>query len=368
MLNLNTLLRPIGVSLALGALAPATMAGISSDSNDFELVLFVVDQTNAKLSYTLDLGIKASEFWVQAQQDTGASLFRTLDPLTDPAFKTFIDAATPSTTRWMVAAFGRNDVEGSRSLFSTLTNNNVVATQTQSFDRMKSLGSGDMVANLPPFSDFTGRLNSAGPAQIKQSTHNSAANGSSVASKDDGNTTTYMSRGNGFGDTALGDGTCMVAYLVCAGNPVGVSSWFYKLTPVLTTPGTPQDGVEGDPVIVDEFDNLTADGFWGFAKNTTTGKYILSYTLTGSNPKSLVSTDAGRNRLSAIDYSAQSGSARQISFAADDVANLVTENAWASAATATAVPEPASWHFALLGLLGVGAAARRKTARAQRNG
>ncbi len=357
--RLTSMLRPLVISMGLATASCASMAAISTNADSFELFLVVADQANAKMSYTLDLGVNAMDFWVQGQQDIGASLFRTIKPGEDEAFKAFIDAANPSTTNWMIATFSKNPVEGSRTVFSTLTNNNTVATQTKSFDNMKALDSGDMTSAIPAYADYLSTLNSAGPAQILKSTHNSAANGSSVASKNAGNTSTYLSRSVGFGDSASGnsDGTCMLAYLVCAGNPVGVSSWFYRLTPVLVTVGKPEDGVDAAPVIVDEFDNLGADGYWGFIKDPNSSNYILSYTLNGANPKVLVSTDAGRTRQSFVDYSAQSGIARLIGgIGADDVA-------FRPSAAVSAVPEPTGWMLMVIGLLGVAAACRAELPR-----
>lgn len=326
--------------------AQATIQFIAGGANSSELFLTVLDQTNAKMSYTLDLGVTTRDFYIAAQQDTGASLFRTLDPATDAAFSTFLASANLSTTRWMITGIQFDPAnQVNNQLFTTATNDGVVATQTASFDRMSSPFSGDFAGTFTGIQTYLGNLNVAAPGgalPILASTHNSVANGSSVASKPAGDTQTYAQLLGGFTDTVGGgDGDCLINGKFCAGNPLGKSSWFYRITAAQDEDGNVDNFSK---VILDEFDNLTADGYWGFIKDPNSSNYILSYTLNGANPKTLVSTDAGRVRQSFLDYSAQSGSVRLIGgVAVDDVA-FTTGNA------ITAVPEPQAWALMLAGL------------------
>ena len=326
--------------LAAPSLALATVM-IGTGGTPVELTLTLVDQTNSKLSYTLDLGIDAASFWVQGQQDTGASLFRTIDPNTDAAFKSFITQANLSTTRWMLFGGGWGaPTQAEITLYTTQTNNGLLADQQKYFDKFHKIVSTDLVNNTTALSTYFSNLNIANQGvDIVLNTHDKTDNGSSMASKTAGNTRTYASRDTGFSNGSTGDGDCIISGYFCVGNPIGKSSWFYKITPALV------DGdVDASPVVIDEFDNLTADGYWGFIKAPNSSKYILSYTLNGANPKSLVSTDAGTTRLSFTEYSAQSGTARLIGgLAADDVA-------FAGTSAVTAVPEPQGWALMLAGL------------------
>lgn len=346
--------------IAAAALGTGAKAAILTGPDNGELFLVVMDPVTAKMSYTLDLGISAKDFWATAQQDVGASLFRTLDPTTDSAFQTFINAANLATTSWMLLGFAVDQSEvTNRTAFTTLTNNGSVAKQTISFDGMRSLKS-------PALSDIAGgmasttisTLSGATNAEILASTHDTAEHGSAVASKDAGNSLTYFARSTGFGDSASGsgDGSCILNFQVCAGNPIGTSSWFYRLTPTLVDPADPAAGIDDVSVTHDEFDNLGGDGYWGFIKDPTSNKHFLSYTLAGANPTALVSTDPGRFRLSTIDYSARSGGARLIGgLAADDVAFQI--------GTVSAVPEPESWGLMLAGLGTLVGARRLRRAR-----
>lgn len=354
---LHTRLRNLGLAsllVALQASAQAAILGAALNSDGTnqspELFLVLFDQTTSKTSYTLNLGIDAANFWVQAQQDTGASLFRTLDPATDSAFNSFISGANLSNVRWMITG-GTFDgrAEADRVIYVTQTNNNSLADQRAFYDRAHGVLSGDMTTALSSMGTYVKTLNGARPGiDIVQSTIGSTSRGGSgFASKLAGNTATYTDATTGFKGLATGsDGSCIYQGFFCAGNPLGVSSWFYKVMPSL---------LEGEidpssPVVIDEFDNVNADGYWGLIKDPNSSKYVLSYTLTGANPSTLVSTDGGRTRLSFVDYSAQSGIARLIGISADDVALQ---------STVTAVPEPAQWGL-LLGGVGLLAALRRR--------
>ncbi|MFG6429493.1 PEP-CTERM sorting domain-containing protein [Roseateles sp. LYH14W] len=348
------------VFVAAAALGTGTNAAIMTGPDNGELFLVVMDPVTAKMSYTLDLGISAKDFWATAQQDVGASLFRTLDPTTDSAFQTFMNAADLATTSWMLLGFAVDQSdETNRTAFTTLTNNGSVAKQTISYDGMRSLRSPALAGTSAVLTSTTiSTLNGATNADILASTHDTADHGSAVASKDAGNSLTYFSRNTSFGDSASGsgDGSCFLNFQVCAGNPIGTSSWFYRLTPTLVDPADPAAGIDDVSVTHDEFDNLGGDGYWGFIKDPTSSKHFLSYTLAGANPTVLTSTDAGRFRLSTIDYSAQSGGARLIGgLAADDVAFQL--------GTVSAVPEPESWGLMLGGLAMLVGARRLRRAR-----
>jgi MYXO-CTERM domain-containing protein len=371
MLNASTtrfpFLRPLlGLALCTAVLAPAK-AELKFASQGSELVLMLLDQKKAEMTYIKDLGLVANDFWITAQQDAGASLFKTLDPGTDPALKTFLDNADLASVRWIVMA---NNIgsgqEIEKNLYFTLNNSGSVATQSANFETMKSIESRDFNGPLDEPFNYLKKVAGANPQEILMSTLASADNGSALASNAAGNTLTYAGMRTRFfaKNNNLAPGDCVAVQRLCMGNPLGTSSWFYRATAFAL------DGeVDGyQPIVYDEFDNLSGDGYWGLIKDPSSSNYILSYSLAGSNPRSLVSTDFGRSRLSFTDYSAQSGFARQIlALAGDDVANAADaagtflNGGLAAQQAVTAVPEPQSWGLMVLGLLGLAAHARRRS-------
>ena len=343
--------------LSLGLAAQTALAGIDvggSDAypNNPELFLTLIDRT-AQMSYTLDLNVRAATFAIAAQQDTGSYLFFTLDPSIDAALQTFVTTAGTdlTTARWAVLGFNVSLANSAqRVLYSTLTNNGSTATQTASYDSLFTKLNNGTFKTSNGLKSYIDGLNGGDPAlgTIAQSTLNTSATfGSSLATI--ANAGTYASKLTGWvNSTGATDGDCLFGGPVCVGNPVGTSSWFY------------QTQVSGSSslakVAVDEFDNITNDGYWGFIKDPNSGKYILSYTLPGSNPHSLVSTAEGRTRLSFTDYSASSGSARLITVASDDIANAGLH----VATGVSAVPEPQTWSLMALGGLLLAARVRRE--------
>lgn len=362
-----------GSGLQPGALTGAKYANGSPVLNNPEL-LFSVFDPEAKVSYTLDLGLDVDSFFVNAQQDAGMQWFK---PVDDANWDSFLGMSSRDKLRWVVLAADNNGglVAGQRRLFTTLTQGAEAKLRDWTNQDFTN-AIGDAV-----FETFIKSANESGTHTVPLNDY--ASNGSHVATSLDANKRAYFGKqasGTSLDESLNGQTTQRAGFTV--GNRLDESSWFYYVT----RSGTSQLG----KVTVDEFDNLGADGYWGFtyvdpakdASSPYAGKFLLSYTLDKAGVKA--TTAAGVLRMSLTDYLAadrflplllQQGALageyqgyRQSSLVLPDsglpglggtnsvVAGLNPVN------PVSAVPEPASWGLMGLGLAGLLAWRRRQQA------
>lgn len=336
----------------MAAIAPGGSTSLSGPQAPYngngELFLSVFDST-AKVSYTLDLGLNLDSFFIAGQQDAGNQLFF---PVEDANWSNFLALQTVSASRlkWSVLGFDTTGgtTPGGVRLFQTIRQGDEAKVRFTDANQVVTGYRNDLFTNGMGSSQagtFFSALNITGTHGVSGTALDFAANGSSVnADIDTGNA--Y------YGEGSVGLSTTMnntAPYDMS--NPVGSSSWFYKVT----RSSTDSNGI----VNVDEFDNLGHDGYWGFTKvdasvnSPYAGKYLLSYTLEAAGVSA--TTAAGQQRMSFTDYSA-GFLARQLSspfgeFAGYQASSLVVPSP---------VPEPAAWGLMAIGLLGLGLHARRR--------
>jgi len=318
-------------SLTLVTLTPSAEALIRSD-NSPDLV-FVLWDSVAKVSYTRDLGINANDFWVFAQQDAGYSYDYKM-PAADAALVAFRAASTTvANQRWAVFAFdsGPSLTPGDTKAYTTLTQGPGDGTVNPNWTDMTTAKTGDILfaAQEMPNRLYYG-LNFYG-TDSTQYVRTSGDNGTSF---DKQASAGYFAGGSGFSAKGGSGNGSYLAGVYNVTNQVNQSSWFYYLT----------NAAGSDTVVVDEFDNLSSNGYWGLALGTD-NLYRLTFTqAAATTAASSATTSAGILRVSLTDYAAQTGPARLLNV---------------NDAVAAAVPEPGSWALLCVGLLGVVTRVRR---------
>lgn len=263
--------------------SPQTGSNVFYNGNG-ELFLSVYDGV-AQVSYTLDLGITQNEFFSWGQADGGNQRFWAVN---DANWSSFLGQVNPAGLRWAVAGIdqtGGTAVGGVR-LFTTVRQGDetvlIDTTLTAADDPTRILGLSTMTNQLLSLgisatqagTFFTG-LNNTGTHGAVGAAPNYAVNGSSVNANADSGNGYFGEGGVGFTPTLNGNAPFDIT------NEVGKSSWFYYVSRSSTN--------QLDMAIVDEFDNLEADGYWGFLyvdpalypDSTYAGQYLLSYTLAG---------------------------------------------------------------------------------------
>lgn len=370
----------LATSLLLGAtfaradiqVGNGTNASVTAGTPLSELVLIVWDRT-AKVSYTKDLGIAAyasnyaagdttKNLFVYGQQDSGfQKLFPALN--SDPNFQTFLSSSSGLANQvWAVIGAEINEDAGgigadSFTLFTTLNSDKPAGATT--IPAYYDFAGKDVNGNPNPAAHFNNTDLSEGAANFNNwallnnynaasvgNTHQcalypercSAANASVVNGS---SFDTETSRG--YAEVFLPNGALRGAGYGNILNKVGNSSWFYR--------GVVSDEVGENSIVVDEFDNLSHDAYWGLGVDAS-GNYILSYTLEAHLAQA--QTAAGSLLRLRTDFAAHYGSTRLISVPGDslDLGGAVT-----------AVPEPATW-----GLMGLGLALLAGRARRQQRG
>ncbi|MBY0235430.1 MAG: PEP-CTERM sorting domain-containing protein, partial [Burkholderiaceae bacterium] len=299
---------------------------------------FVVSDSEAKVSYTLDLGLDMNAFFISSQQETFTQLFI---PITDAQWAIFLPLVNVANLRWTVFATqpSTNNLPGFNRIFTTAQQGSEAQIATMT-NQLLSLGNSATTVSI-----FLGGVNATG-------THGGPANfpvnGSSSNVQADKPSAYFGENSANWTDTMNGKAPFTMS------NKLGDSSWFYYLTRSSTS--------ALDLISVDEFDNVGHDGYWGFTKvadnanSPYKGQYLLSYTLEASTPKA--ATALGQARINLTDFSA-GFMARAYLPESTEFAGYRPSSLVMPSVTVSAVPEPASWGLMALGLLALGGRAAR---------
>jgi PEP-CTERM motif len=321
--------------LAAGSSLPATAAiapgGAQSGANALwsgngELFVSVFDAT-AKISYTRDLGVTVNDFFVWGQQDGGNQRFWTLD---DANWNGFLAQVNPAALRWSVLGFDTTGgtISGGVRLFTTARQGDegkIAGFTNQLFTN----GTGAAQAGT-----FFTAINSTGTHGVAGTAPDFAVHGNSVnADTDPGNG--YFGSTSGLTSTLNGNAP------FDSSNAVGNSSWYYYLTR--------SGAVQTATVLVDEFDNLSHDGYWGFVfvdpalypDSPYQDSWLLSYTMLAHEAQPQVQT-ASFERERPLSFR------RAVFDPVDPIGPVLT------------VPEPGSWGLLTAGLLGLLSWTRRR--------
>lgn len=338
-----------GASQAAVRVGDSSATGVAEGKTP-ELMLVIWDPVK-EVSYTKDLGITvyaenyasgnaATNLFVYGQQDAGyQQLFAPLN--TDANFQSFLTkSSNVSDQIWAILAVSSdpNGVgQGSRALYTTLNAATPTGTTNPEYTRLTTWAQGN-------FGDAEGSLESFYADVSTQCGAGSCQTdfGANLSSYNVKGQLSYA--GSAFSSTGALAGAS-TTYAANVFNKVNSSSWFYQL-------GLADDQSD-PPVVVDEFDNLSHDAYWGLGVNAQ-GEYILSYTLEASQTQA--QTMQGQMLRLRTDFAANYGGTRFIGAPVGDTLNL------GGGAAITPVPEPSTW-----GLMGLGLALLAGRARRQKN-
>jgi hypothetical protein len=370
------------ILLIAGGLASALDASASiapGTTGNGELFMSVFDST-AKVSYTLDLGVRMDTFYVSAQQDDGAQFFWLIDQATDGEWSKLLAAtANPAALRWSVLAFdstGNNGLVGGQRLFTTARQGDEARISTFT-NAAFSNGTGATQAGT-----FFNAINTTGTHPPAAAASYDPVNGSSFNADP---SAAYFGHLGSTSPTLNGNAPFNNS------NLIGQSSWFYYLT----RSGSNQLGT----VVVDEFDNIgtgtAGDGYFGFiyvdpalypdAPVANLGKWLLSYTLLSATPTVAALQFArtiARTETSSGGYAVQvlpgvaasAASADKHPGSVGDVietpagfaSRLITDPGLTRVGASLPVPEPGAGVLTLAGLAGLAIIIRRRQCRSVR--
>jgi hypothetical protein len=362
--------------LIAGGLASAFEVSASiapGTTGNGELFLSVFD-SGAKVSYTLDLGMRMDTFFVTAQQDDGAQFFWLIDQATDGEWSKLLNATSnPAALRWSVLAFdstGPNATVGAQRLFTTSKQGDEAKISTFTNAAFTN-GIGATQAGT-----FFNAINTTGTHPPAAAASYDPVNGSSFNADP---SAAYFGHSGSTGPTLNGNAPFNNS------NLIGQSSWFYYLT----RSGSNQLGT----VVVDEFDNIgtgnAGDGYFGFiyvdpalypdAPAANLGKWLLSYTLLSATPTVAALQFAktiARTETSSGGYAVQvlpgvattaaatdkhpSALADVIETPAGFASHLITDPGLTRIGASLPVPEPRTDLLALAGLAALAVIARRR--------